>query len=69
MNMDPGSSVTIQGGVSITFTIPIVIQIGFGQPQLQQQDDPTKQYQLIQGPVPVAKPVCPDCNGRGYHQK
>ena len=62
MNMDPGSSVTIQGGVSVTFTIPIVIQIGLGQPQLQE--------------IPVAQPVperlhkpCPDCNGRGYHQK
>jgi hypothetical protein len=70
MSMVPGSSVVIQGGVSVTFTIPIVISIGLGQPQIQQHEDPAKQYHLTQGPIPVARPVpCPDCNGKGYHEK
>jgi len=60
------------GGVSVTITIPIIITVSVGEPQgpyLSHNNDPAKQYQLIEGPVPVAQPVrhdCPDCNGRGY---
>jgi hypothetical protein len=58
MQFDPGSSVSVQGGVTVTFYIPLTISIHIGPPQIQQHvDDPAKQYHLIEGPVPVAQPV------------